>query len=467
MSGVVRDAQGGSGAAILIVKSSRESAAAMQQVLIGQGLESEKASRATEAVELVKREEFDVVVLDAKMRDITGVELLKIVKAFHPETEVVVLDATPSVNLAVISLSAGAYDYLVEPLDANRLILSVRGALTKKALNAGDKYAVESGQKGLAFNGIVGGCDRMKEIFRLIEKVGPSMAPVIIQGESGTGKELVAIAIHQTSRRKNRKFLAINSASLPETLLESELFGYRRGAFTGADKDKVGLLESADGGSILLDEIGSMSRQLQGKLLRAMEEGEILPVGSSERVKIDVRFLAASNRDLWEMVASGEFRRELYYRLNVIEITLPPLRERKEDIPLLAEHFLDKHCQEHRVERKSLGRPALAKLLNYRWPGNVRELENVIRRAVIVSKRNVIQAREIDLKGTFTPHIAGRTDLLSMPYRQAKRVMESEFQRAYLKRLLSESGGNMAKAAKRAGLSRQAVHEMTKRCGLK
>ncbi len=467
MSGVARETHGVGGAAIMIASSSQETATAIQHLLRRQGLESEKVCRAAEAVDRVKGKDVDLMVLDAKMRDITSQELLKIAKAFQPDAEVIVVDGVPSVGVAVNSLSAGAFDYLPRPFDGHALLLSVRRALAKKVLLDADRHRGDVSLEGQTFDGIVGGCDRMKEVFRLVRKVGPSMAPVIIQGESGTGKELVARAIHGNSRRKNRKFLAINSASLPETLLESELFGYRRGAFTGAQKDKVGLLESADGGSVLLDEIGSMSKQLQGKLLRAMEEGEIMPVGSSERVQVDVRFLAASNRDLWEMVGLGEFRRELYYRLNVIEITLPPLRERQEDIPLLAEHFMKKYTGEHGVGRKKLGRPALSKLVSYRWPGNVRELENVIRRAVIVSRGKVIPAKDIDLKGTFTPNIGSRPDLLSMPYREAKGVIESEFQRAYLKRLLSESNGNVARAAERAGLSRQAVHEMAKRYGLK
>jgi two-component system response regulator AtoC len=229
----------------------------------------------------------------------------------------------------------------------------------------------------------------------------------------------------------------------------------------------MGLLESANRGTLLLDEIGSMSKQLQGKLLRAMQEGEVVPVGGTERVKVDVRVLAASNRNLWEMVELGEFRRELYYRLNVIEMTIPPLRDRKADIALLTEHFLERYCREQGVEQKALGRPAARKLLGYNWPGNVRELENVIRRAVIVSSGKVIKASDIDLKRAVPADVSGRSDLLSMPYREAKKVIEGEFQKAYLRRMLSELGGSISKVADRAGLSRQAVHEMLRKHGLK
>ncbi len=321
--------------------------------------------------------------------------------------------------------------------------------------------------KDCSFENIVGRCERMQEIFDLIKKVSPTAAPVIIQGESGTGKELVARAIHKNSPRRRQKFLAINSASLPETLLESELFGYRKGAFTGARADKIGLLESTNRGTLFLDEIGSMSGRLQGKLLRAMQDGEIAPVGSAERIKIDVRVLAASNRNIAEMVELGEFRKDLYYRLNVIEIALPALRERREDIPLLAEHFLQKYSRGERAEPKALGKPAMRKLLKYRWPGNVRELENVIRRAMIVSSGRVINASEIDLRRGVSPNSSRRPDLLSMSYHEAKKIVQSEFQRAYVRRLLSECGGSVSRAARRAGLSRSAIHQMAKRYGLK
>jgi len=369
----------------------------------------------------------------------------------------------------------GAFDVLDNPSGVKGLSSSAQRAL-RGVVRTMNGYPREQIENGHSFENIVGCCELMQEIFRLVKKVSPTTAPVIIQGESGTGKELVARAIHKNSRRKSQKFLAINSASLPETLLESELFGYRRGAFTGAHTDKVGLLESANRGTLLLDEIGAMSKHLQGKLLRAMQDGEVLPVGSSERIKIDTRFLAASNRELVEMVELGEFRKDLYYRLNVIEIILPPLRDRKEDIPLLAEHFLRKYHREQRwgdpwpwkeSAPKSLSKPAMRKLVKYRWPGNVRELENVIRRALIVSSGPVIKENQINLKGPVLLNISGRPDLLSMRYRDAKKIVQSQFQRAYVKRLLSECGGSVSKAASRAGLSRQGLHQMAKRYGLK
>jgi len=451
---------------ILAVAENPESLLSIAKALERSGLACERTSSATAAVQLAREKEYDVIVAELMMRDMTGLELLKIVKAFHPETHVLILDRSPSIRSAVNVVSLGALDYLSTPLDADELTSSVERALKRKALKSEGEYQREPGQIDHSFDGIVGRSEQVREIFRLISKVAQTSAPVIIQGESGTGKELIARAIHDNSLRRNQKFLAINSASLPETLLESELFGYRKGAFTGAHKNKIGLLESANRGTLLLDEIGSMSKQLQGKLLRAMQDGEILPVGSSERLTIDVRFLAASNRNLWEMVELGEFRRDLYYRLNVIEMTIPPLRQRKEDIPLLAEHFLEKLCREQGVRQKVLGQPAARKLLRHNWPGNVRELENVIRRAVIVSSSRVVKADDLDLKQSSPAGISARAALLSMRYHEAKRIIESEFQKAFLRRLLAESGGSISNAAERAGLSRQAVHEMLRRHGL-
>ena len=454
-------------AAILVVDNSPESLARIGEVLETEGFRSEKMASAAQAVRRLTEKKFDVVIVDMNTPEMTGPEFSRLVKVLHPDAEVVLLSGDGSAKGAANVKPRAAFQRLSGPLDPRRLTSSVQRALRKRGLIPGDTHRTTLMEGDDSFENIVGRCQHMREVFRLIRKVAPTTAPVIIQGESGTGKELVARAIHNNSRRRTQKFLAVNSASLPETLLESELFGYRRGAFTGAHADKIGLLESANRGTLLLDEIGSMSKHLQGKLLRAMQDGEIMPVGSSERLKIDVRCLAASNRELGEMVASGEFRKDLYYRLNVIGITLSPLRERKEDIPLLAEHFLQKYSRGQGVAPRVLGKPAMKKLLKYRWPGNVRELENVIRRALIVSSGPIIKASDIDPKGAISPSTSGRPDLLSMTYREAKNIVQSEFQRSYIRRVLLECGGSVSKAASRTGLSRQALHQMAKRYGLK
>jgi len=467
-SGSIGDERSGMGeAAILVVDDSRDSLSLIGEALRSEGFKSEKTRSAGEALRRLREKEFDLIIADTKMRDMTGLEFLKVAKVLHPDTEVVLTSADGSVNLAVKAISLGAFDLLTKPLGMESLTLSVKKALRKRALRACGKSVSQRVEDERPFEDMVGRCARMQEIFDLIRKVAPTTAPVIIQGESGTGKELVARAIHDNSPRRNLKFLAINSASLPETLLESELFGYRKGAFTGAHNDKMGLLESAHRGTIFLDEIGSMSRHLQGKLLRAMQDGEVVPVGSSERIKVDVRFLAASNRNLREMVDSGDFRKDLYYRLNVVEMTLPPLRERREDIPLLAHHFLQKYSREQGIAPKILAKAAMNKLLKHTWPGNVRELENVIQRALIVSSGPVIKANEIDLSKATSPNVSSRPDLLSMKYHEAKMLVQSEFQRAYVRHILLECNGSMSKAARRCGLSRRGIHKLSKRYGLK
>jgi len=295
--------------------------------------------------------------------------------------------------------------------------------------------------------------------------VAPSTAPVLIMGESGTGKELIARAIHQHSKRRKKTFLPISTTSLPETLLESELFGYKRGAFTGADRDKTGLLEEARGGTLFLDEIGLMSPSFQGKLLRAVQESEVLPLGTNTPVPIDVRFISASNRSVKELVEAGAFREDLYYRLNVIEITLPPLRERVDDIVPLAGHFLARACAERGGASKRLSGDAIKLLLAHAWPGNVRELENVIRRAVIVSDGAVIGVGDILLGEPGTPRFHSE-GVLALPYEEARGHVQDEFQRAYLARLLKQSRGNVSRAARTSGLTRQALYKMMKRLDL-
>lgn len=454
-------------ATIVLVDDSLESLAWLAMTLRREGLRSEHTAGAGDALRRLSEKQFDVVIVNANLAELSGSEFAKMAKVLQPEAEVYLASSDGSEQAVFQTIRSMGREQPGSLLDLDRFKSSVREAGTKKVQPNGDSSQEDASVGDISFGTLVGRCEPMQEVFRLIEKVAGTVAPVIIQGESGTGKELVARAIHKNSRRKHKKFMAINSASLPETLLESELFGYRRGAFTGARRDKIGLLESAHAGTLLMDEIGSMSKHLQGKLLRAMQDGEILPVGSSERIKIDVRILAASNRNLGDMVESGEFRKDLYYRLNVIEITLPPLRERGEDIPLLVEYFLQKYNREEGTERKVISKPAMAKLLKYTWPGNVRELENVVRRALIISRGRVVKVNEIELRGPGRPNISERPDLLSMRYRDAKRIVHSEFQRAYVKRLLSDCGGNVSKAANRAGLSRQALHQMAKQYGLK
>ncbi|MBN1918565.1 MAG: sigma-54-dependent Fis family transcriptional regulator [Verrucomicrobia bacterium] len=418
-----------------------------------------------EGLNLVQDGGFDLVIADMRMPEMTGLELLQLVKLHRPETEMILITGFGSIDSAVRAMSLGAYHYLTKPFNHEELVLIIRRALAEKQLTREYEHLRKQVEERASFANMVGNTPAMQQVFAMVRKVAPTMAPVLIMGESGTGKELIARAIHQHSKRRAKTFLPINTTSLPETLLESELFGYRRGAFTGADRDKTGLLEEARGGTLFLDEIGSMSASFQGKLLRAVQESEVLPLGSNTPVPIDVRFISASNRNVKTLVDADVFREDLYYRLNVIEITLPPLRERVDDIVPLANHFLARACIEHGVGPKRLNAEAIKLLLAHGWPGNARELENAIRRAVIVSNSAVIGVGDILLGEPGLPRFHSE-GVLALQYEEAKGRVQDEFQRAYLTRLFKQSRGNISRAARTSGLTRQALYKMMKRLDL-
>ena len=355
----------------------------------------------------------------------------------------IILTAYASVESAVDALRKGAYDYLTKPFANDHLKAVVRNALSQKALFRENRFLRRELRDKYSFENIVGKSDSIQQVFRLMEKVARTDSSVLITGESGTGKELVARAIHFTSERGNGRFLPINCGALPETLLESELFGYKRGAFTGATQDKVGLLKSADKGTLFLDEIGEMPLQLQVKLLRALQERECYPVGSNDPVRFDVRLLCATNRDLEQEVREGRFREELLYRINVISIPLPPLRERKDDIPLLANYFLRKYEKAHGRGLMRFSKGAMRLLVNYTWPGNVRELENAVERAAILAESEVIHSHDL-------PDKLGQTRIATTDLEDFELTLE-ELERDHIKRILTKVGGDKAKAAETWG----------------
>jgi DNA-binding NtrC family response regulator len=463
----------GDSAKILVIDDNEVVLETISALLDQCGLPHVATPSPAEGLRLVREGDFDLVIADMRMPEITGLELLQLVKLYRPTIEMILITGFGSINSAVRAMSLGAYHYLTKPFNHEELVLIIRRALAEKqmarshALLAREyQYLKKQVEERSSFAEIVGETPAIRQVFALIRKVAPTTAPVLITGESGTGKELIARAIHQHSKRRHNKFLAINTTSLPETLLESELFGYKRGAFTGADRDKTGLLEEVRGGTLFLDEIGSMSPPFQGKLLRAVQESEILPVGSNAPVAIDVRFISASNKNVKALVEANAFREDLYYRLNVIEITLPPLRERMDDIVLLAGHFLEQACAEQGLPRRRLSRDAVKVLLAHDWPGNVRELENAIRRAVIVSDGPVLSAGDVILGEPHSPRF--HTDgLLALPYEEAKARVQSEFQRAYVDRLLKRHKGNVSQAARTSGVTRQALYKMMKRSGVR
>lgn len=422
------------------------------------------APTAEEAVEHIKRHPVDVLVTDVRMPGIGGISLLEKVKEFRPRVEVIVLTAYGSIESAIDAMKKGAYHYITKPFNNDELLIVVQRALQDKRFHEELEYLREKVNKAHVFENIIGRNWRMQEIFETIKKVAPSKVPILIQGESGTGKELIARAIHQQSPRAKNRFLGINAAALPENLLEAELFGYKKGAFTGADYDKKGLLVQTSQGTLFLDEIGSMSLAFQSKLLRVIQEMEVIPVGATEPLKIDVRFISATNSDLEKAVQCGTFREDLYYRLNVVRINVPPLRERKEDIPLLAVYFLEKWTEGG--ERKGLTPGALRRLVEYDWPGNVRELENVIQRAMLVAEERDIQPSDILLRQEPLPWLAEAEGFSSVSYDKAKEEVFRRFQREYFTNLLAKCHGNITLAAEKSGITRTALHRIIKKLGL-
>lgn len=419
------------------------------------------AGTGAEALKAAANEEYDLFLLDMQLPDISGMELIGELSRLSPEAPVIVITGHASIEDAVRTIKAGVYDYLQKPLHTDQVLLTVDQALERKNLLEENRYLKEALNQRYGFDTILTKNKAMLSIFSTVRKVADTKATVLVVGESGTGKELVAKAIHYNSQRRNARFVPINCGGIPETLLESELFGYVKGAFTGAMGNKPGLFKAADRGTLFLDEITSMPASLQVKLLRVLQEGIYFPLGSVTPVEVDVRVVAASNRSLEEAVREGIFREDLYYRLNVIQINLPPLRERKEDIPNLALHFLEKFTREHGKEIKGIEPQAMEHLLRYHWPGNVRELENVIEHGVAVSSGPMLKVS--DLPQRRSAATAEAKNLSHLTLREARDVFEKQ----YIESLLEITGGNITQAAKMAGIARQNLQLKIKQLGIK
>ena len=375
---------------ILVVDDEEIVREVLHDLLSRAGHEVEVVPSAEEALELLTRRSFHLILLDFMLPGMGGFEALSRVRQAYPEQQVIIITAFGSIENAVQAMRLGAYDYLSKPFKNEEVLLVVRNALRQKLLEEENRSLRKALLERHRFERIIGKSKAMQEIYRLVEQLAPSRSTVLIQGESGTGKELIAHAIHRQSPRADRAFVTVNSGSMPPDLLESNLFGHVRGAFTGAVQGKKGLFEVADGGSIFFDEISAINPEVQAKLLRVIQEKEFLPLGAVASVKVDARIVAATNIDLMELVKRGTFREDLYYRLDVISVSLPPLRDRMEDIPLLVDHFLQKYAAENHKHVERLSDGALQALMEHSWPGNVRELENVLERAVVLSTSAVI-----------------------------------------------------------------------------
>lgn len=400
---------------------------------------------------------FDLVLCDIRLGDISGLEVLRKAKKCHPNTIVIMISAYATAENAVEAMNGGAYDYLPKPFDNDELLQTIAKALELKTLSDEKKRIDAEVKQSLHYGFLVGNSLRMQHIYETIDQVAPTKTNVLITGESGTGKELIARAIHNQSRRKDQPFVVINCGSIPETLIESEFFGYKKGAFTGASQDKKGLFEAADTGTIFLDEVGELNPQMQVKLLRVVQERSFKPVGGNADIQVDIRIISATNKQLVEEVIAGRFREDLYYRLNVVEIKVPPLRERKGDIRALAQHFLEKYSWEAGKEITKISSYAVDLLQKYDFPGNIRELENLIERSVALSATNIILPESLSLSTHKRRWIEGiknrRFDLEEVATGVSLDSIMEEIEKAYLEKAISCAGGNKNKAAELLGIS--------------
>lgn len=444
---------------ILVVEDEELMRSILRRLLSGEGYDVYTADSAESAIKIFGEREFSVVITDIRMPGVDGLELLDCLKQISEETVVIVMTAYSSVDSAVAALRKGAYDYITKPFVNEELLQCVRNAITQRDLFLENRALRRELNRNYASSEIIGQSAAMKHVFDMVEKVAATEASVMILGESGTGKELVARAIHFNSNRSARPFLAVNCGALPESLLESELFGHKKGSFTGAVTDKKGLFRSAEGGTIFLDEIGEMPPLLQVKLLRAVQEREVTPVGAAFPIKFDARIISATNRKLDEDVRSGHFREDLYYRLNVVEITLPPLRERREDITLLIRHFAHQTARRQNLPEKQISGEALELLKNHSWPGNVRELENTIERAFVLSDEEI----GID---SLPPAIAALADSDGLAPPDAHRPLSlEEMERGYIIETLSSVGDDKVAAARILGIDLSTLYRKLKRYG--
>jgi DNA-binding NtrC family response regulator len=453
-------------AKILVVDDDTVVLKAVTQILQREGYPVVAIDDAVEGLTAAKDPSIDVAVLDINMPNLSGMDLLKAIKAERPDVEVIMMTAYATVETAVEAVKAGAYDYLTKPFEnIDDLSLTVGKAAERKALKDRTRALEEALTVRSQFEDLIGQSGQMRAVFKLVETVSHSTATVLIQGESGTGKELVARAIHFRSARKDKPFVAVNCSALTETLLESELFGHMKGAFTGATNNKKGLFEAADGGTIFLDEIGDVPPATQVRLLRVLQEGEVKRVGANEPVKVDVRVIAATHVDLTRAKEQGKFREDLFYRLNVITIDLPPLRDRPEDVPLLAHHFLKVYAAKLAKTVTGFTPRAMEALTVNRWTGNVRELENVIERAVVLTSNDVLDVEDLPPGFQESPQAGSPVEVFSLahlPYAQAKRLAMRAFERRYLTALLEKNNNNVSSAARAAGVDRSNFRRLLK-----
>ena len=429
---------------VLLVERDVSTLSQLEAAFEGEGFNVSSTDSAASAVNLIKTRTYDLVVSEASPEEMTGVEIVRMARLYQPDTEVILLSESSQLKPAVEAMHSGAYYFLEKPVNLSKLLeIAQRAAKPSR----GDRTGVGTPR---SFDNIIGATPEMLHIFNMVKKVASSKAPILIQGESGTGKQLIAEAIHQSSNRSKTTFMAVNAASLADT-----------------DNSIIQLLQSATPGTLFMEEISSMPKPLQNMLLNALEQIETVPTAGPKPAKIDVRILTSSTRDLKQMVQQGEFREDLYYRLSVIEINVPPLRDRFNDLPLLVNYFVREYCRQNDVPAKSLSRAALKRLYEHNWPGNVGELENVVNRSVVTSDSRTIQPEDMLIQKPDPNDLQTKNDIFSMQYDEAVRTLLDDFQQEYLRRHFDAAGGNISLVARRTGVTRQTLYNLMRRHNFK
>jgi DNA-binding NtrC family response regulator len=452
-------------ARILIAEDDRNTLNGLIEILLQEGYDTVGVDSGPEALKILERERFDILLTDLRMPEMDGMQLYDHSLSLAPEMKTIVMTAYSSVKEAVDAMKRGVYEYLTKPIDLDDLFIHIQKAISEQNLQKENEELKNRLQDSYRFENIIGKSEPMQGVYRIIEKVAKSNATVLIRGESGTGKELVARAIHYNSPRAEYPLVEISCASFPETLLESELFGYEKGAFTGATSRKIGRFEIAQGGTVFLDEIGEIAASVQVKLLHVLQERTFTRLGSTETLKVDVRLITATNRDLESALSEGAFREDLYYRLNVIPVFLPPLRDRKADIPLLVDHFIRKYCRANNRETMSISDASMDLCMAYDWPGNVRELENAIENAIVLSEGQDIQPENLPITLKLSKSAPNGINLFLKTGETFKEKVEAA-EKIVLEDAIKNCNGNKSEAAKQLDISLRTMRYKIRKYGL-
>jgi two-component system, NtrC family, response regulator HydG len=447
---------------ILVVDDDDAHRTMLRTLVGGWGYDIVEADDGSTAIEKVQERPFDLILMDVRMLKVSGLEALERIKAFNPAIPITIMTAYSSVETAIEALKKGAYDYLTKPLDFDKLRLTIERAMEHTRLKEENRLLKENLGKHFDMQNIIGRSPAMISLLETVAHVAPSEATVMITGESGTGKELIAGVIHHNSPRKDSPFVKLNCAAITETLLESELFGHEKGAFTGADRRKEGRFYQANQGSIFLDEVSEMPLTMQVKLLRVLQERELTRVGGEKVIAVDVRVIAATNKDLVDLKNRGLFREDLYYRLNVVNLEIPPLTKRRDDIPLLAQHFLEIFVDKNKKKIKGFTPKAMDQLIRYDWPGNVRELMNAIERAVVLARTDYLDDQDFSI----LQPLLRQSALVPSDFENIDNIPLEEVEKAAILRMLESVAGNKSEAARRLGITRKTLHKKLKQYGV-